>query len=115
MKALFFAILVIITYSIGIAQSTASIKYLDSLKHQLSICKEDTSRTLIMAELCNVYRTSKPDTALYYGEKAISFAPTYRWERNKNEVSNKRDQVVHCCFRARYALCFRSCSAAVCV
>jgi two-component system, NtrC family, sensor kinase len=81
MKTLFVAILIIITYSIGIAQSTASITYLDSLKHQLSICKEDTSRILIMAELCNIYRSSKPDTALFYGEKAINMAQSLNFSK----------------------------------
>ena len=73
MKILFFVIILTITYSAGIAQSTASTRLLDSLKYQLSICKEDTSRILIMVRLCDIYRTSKPDTALFYGEKAISY------------------------------------------
>ena len=48
---------------------------IDSLKHELAIAKHDTSRVLIMAELCSSYRSySKPDSAVFFGEKGIALA-----------------------------------------
>jgi two-component system NtrC family sensor kinase len=47
---------------------------LDSLKRQLTIVKHDTSRILLMAELCNSYRNPNPDSALLFGQQALKLA-----------------------------------------
>ncbi|ETO19275.1 hypothetical protein RFI_17956 [Reticulomyxa filosa] len=41
---------------------------------------------------------------VFYGfkEGAINFTPTYRWERNKNSINNKRDQAPSYCDRILY-------------
>jgi len=46
----------------------------DSLKHELAIAKQDTSRVLIMARLCALYRWSNTDSALFYGDRALTLA-----------------------------------------
>jgi two-component system NtrC family sensor kinase len=44
----------------------------DSLKHQLAIARQDTSRVLILAELCDTYRST--DSAQFFGQQALTLA-----------------------------------------
>ncbi|CAN5921903.1 hypothetical protein BH24BAC1_BH24BAC1_33920 [soil metagenome] len=46
----------------------------DSLKHLLSLSKQDTSRVLILAELTEAYRNVRPDSAMLYGQQALNLA-----------------------------------------
>ncbi len=74
MKTLTFTLLFTLIGSVGFAQSAQARLVLDSLKRQLTFVKHDTSRVLIMAELCLKYRSPKPDSALFFGEKALKLA-----------------------------------------
>ncbi|MEI7585984.1 tetratricopeptide repeat protein [Runella sp.] len=56
--------------TIGFAQN----KQIDSLKRELSVAKQDTNRVLIMAQLCNFYRSVNPDFAQLYGQSALELA-----------------------------------------
>ena len=49
----------------------AQVTKIDSLKHEFSLAKHDTSQVLIMVELSRYYRLSKPDSALNYGKQAL--------------------------------------------
>ena len=49
-------------------------KIADSLKHELTIAKQDTAKDLIMVGLCFTYRLFDPDSSLYYGNKAFEMA-----------------------------------------
>ena len=46
----------------------------DSLKHELTIAKNDTSRTLIMADIANAYNGFNSDSSDHYGNKALDLA-----------------------------------------
>lgn len=74
MKTLTFTLLFALFGGVGFAQNTQGRLILDSLKRQLTIVKHDTSRVLIMAELSLRYRTPKPDSAMFFGEKALNLA-----------------------------------------
>jgi two-component system NtrC family sensor kinase len=71
MKTLPFTLLLTFFGSICSAQTAQGRKVLDSLKHQLTIVRQDTSRVLILVELCGRYRNPNPDSALLYGQKAL--------------------------------------------
>src|ERR1017187_6341101 len=71
MKAIILTILFALVCSIGFSQNE---KITDSLKHELVIAKQDTTRDLIMIELCFTYRLFDPDSSLYYGSKAFDLA-----------------------------------------
>jgi two-component system, NtrC family, sensor kinase len=53
----------------------------DSLKYQLSIAIQDTSKVLIMAELCSFYRPIKQDSAIMYGLQAIELAQKLNYSK----------------------------------
>ena len=78
MKALAFTILLALISSCAFAQDQQVI---DSLKHELAIAKHDTSRVLIMAVLCERYRNSKPDSALFFGEKGMALAEKIKFPK----------------------------------
>ncbi len=66
-----------LTVLFGLASSAVfpqNKKIADSLKHELTIAKQDTARDLIMIELCFTYRLFDPDSSLYYGNKAFDMA-----------------------------------------
>ena len=46
----------------------------DSLRIELLNAQEDTSRVLILAELSDYYKFNKPDSCIFYGNKAIQLA-----------------------------------------
>ncbi|MFN8347764.1 MAG: ATP-binding protein [Spirosomataceae bacterium] len=70
MKLRTLTLLFIFFRSISFAQN----QRIDSLIHQLVMVQKDTSRVMIMADLCLEYRLSKPDSAMKYGQQALSLA-----------------------------------------
>ncbi|HSU29077.1 MAG TPA: ATP-binding protein [Chitinophagaceae bacterium] len=60
--------------SAGFSQLNFGLLQSDSLKHELSIAREDSSRSLIMANLAESYRWSMPDSAMMYGQQALNLA-----------------------------------------
>ena len=86
MKPLIFTLLLTLIWSSSFAQSAQNINALDSLKHQLSIARQDTSRVLIMVNLCNRYRLWKPDSAFRYGEKALKLTQKIKFLRGECNV-----------------------------
>jgi two-component sensor histidine kinase len=65
---------VIIFSTFPIYLLSAQPKLTDSLKHELVLTNQDTSRVLVLSELCLQYRLSKPDSAFWYGQKALHLA-----------------------------------------
>ena len=61
MKNLLLVFLLLFACQFGFGQS---LKTIDSLKHELAIAKNDTSRVLMIGELCGQYRVSKPDSSI---------------------------------------------------
>ena len=60
----------------------------DSLKHELIIAKNDTSRVLIMAELANAYTGFNFDTVNLYGNKALELAQRIHFLRGEASALN---------------------------
>jgi signal transduction histidine kinase len=56
---------------LGMAQTRMEI---DSLKHELSIATQDTTRAMLLADICQFYKWNRPDSALYYGNNAVLLA-----------------------------------------
>lgn len=57
----------------------------DSLKRQLLIAQPDTTLVLILAKLSEGYRGSKPDSAMFYGKRALTIARQIKF--HKGEVN----------------------------
>jgi len=66
-------------YSISIAQN----KYTDSLKRELILAKNDTSRVLLMADLGFFYRFSNIDSSTFYSSSALALAEQVKFLRGK--------------------------------
>lgn len=58
-------------------------RHMDSLKHLLSISKDDTSRIRRMAEICHDYGYADYDSALVYGQKALELSVQNKYPRGK--------------------------------
>jgi len=54
--------------------------YIDSLKQQLTIAKEDTIKVQILAELIELYSVYHPDTAITYGQQALQLSEKLNFE-----------------------------------
>lgn len=63
----------------------AQTRLTDHLKQQLSAASQDTSRVLLLSELCLQYRLSRPDSAMLYGQKALALAREINF--SKGEVN----------------------------
>ncbi len=75
MKILIFTFFLAFTCSIGFGQKLSYVsKDIDSLKHELAIAKHDTSRAYILNLLCWSYRFINPDSAVIYGQKALTLS-----------------------------------------
>ena len=82
MKKLSLTFLLALICRVGFAQNV-SLLQTDSLKHELSIAKNDTNRVLIMANLVEAYRWSKPDSGILYGQQAFSIAKRIKFLRGE--------------------------------
>ncbi len=60
----------------------------DSLKHELVVAKDDTSRVLIMSALVSAYTGFYPDTVNLYGNEALKLAERINFYRGKASVLN---------------------------
>lgn len=60
----------------------------DSLKHELFMAKDDTSRVLIMADLANAYFGFYSDSANVYGNKALELAKRIHFSRGEASILN---------------------------
>ena len=69
MKSRLLIIMFVLTGLIVFAQKQKTI---DSLTNQLAVTKSDTSKVSIMLRLANQYTYTKPDSALFYAEKAVN-------------------------------------------
>ncbi len=58
----------------GFAQRSDISLNIDSMRHDLSIATQDSSIVMINAKFSNFYKYNNPDSAFYYGFKAITLA-----------------------------------------
>jgi two-component system NtrC family sensor kinase len=83
MKALTFILLAALIGRVSFGQNARGRLIIDSLKRQLTIAKHDTSRVLIMAQLCNIYRVPQPDSALVFGQQALTLAQQIKFPKGE--------------------------------
>ena len=79
-KNLLFTTLFVLVFIAGQAQSR---RLIDSLKHNLTITTEDTSRVLILAGLCYDYGGVNPDSSRIYGEQSLALAKKINFSRGE--------------------------------
>src|SRR5690242_9676059 len=60
----------------------------DSLHHLLSQRLTDTSRLGVFARLAEIYRGSKPDSGIFYGEKILNYPEKKEFAVFKAQASN---------------------------
>src|SRR5688500_3909774 len=80
MKKLFIAALL---FSFLCMYGNSQNKLTDSLKHQLTIIQEDTSRVLTMASLGVQYRNTNTDSSIYYSEKTLALSRQIKFNRGE--------------------------------
>lgn len=84
-KRVILILLMAVVYNIVPAQN----KFTDSLIRELASAKDDTSRVLIMADLCYFYRYSNIDSSLIYGQNALALAQSIRFLRGQADALDK--------------------------
>ena len=62
--------------------------WLDAIKDRWSVANDDTSRVLVMGEFCGYYKLKKPDSALFYGYKALTLARQIGFQRGEVRAMN---------------------------
>ena len=67
----------------------AQNKFTDSLAKRLQIVKEDTSRVLILSDLCFYYRNTNVDSSIVYGNNALTLAQQIKFVRGEADVLSK--------------------------
>jgi two-component system NtrC family sensor kinase len=68
-----YILFLILVFSMQYA-SLAQTQEIDSLKNAIAIAKQDTSRVRLLYQLIGSYRFNRPDSAIYYGIKALALA-----------------------------------------
>ncbi len=72
MKKIFYALL--LAWFVQINSSQSQVITIDSLTYMLKNTKHDTTRSLILARLCQAYSLSNPDTALRLAQQGLALA-----------------------------------------
>jgi two-component system NtrC family sensor kinase len=54
--------------------------------HSLDTARQDTTRVLLLAVLANYYKSDLPDSALYYGYKALALARQIKFPQGEVEA-----------------------------
>jgi two-component system NtrC family sensor kinase len=70
-RSVIFVVFFVFTRFAVVAQSNLKI---DSLKHQLAITKNDSSRVLILSYLCNAYKDYDYDSVAIYAKRGLALA-----------------------------------------
>ena len=73
MKNIVFIFISLLTGFVAFPQNV-NIQQADSLRHELTQAKQDTSRAIILADLAEAYRTEKPDSTLYFADQALQLS-----------------------------------------
>jgi two-component system NtrC family sensor kinase len=61
----------------------------DSLKHQLAIAKQDTSRILLISDLISYYIYNKPDSAFKYGASGLKLLQKTNYPKGEAYLLNR--------------------------
>ena len=74
-------IFILFILSINVAKAQQSNQfYIDSLKHQLTIAREDSNKVDILAALGNYYGQSSADTGVAYAQQALDLATKINYQ-----------------------------------
>jgi two-component system NtrC family sensor kinase len=73
---------IVCSFSLATSQNMTMLD-IDSLKHALVVASNDTTRVLLMANLTEGYRGSKPDSAIYFAQQALQLAKQIRFVRGE--------------------------------
>ena len=87
-KAFTLTTLLLFFCGIVFSQVGGSDRLRDSLKHELIIAKDDTSRVLIMTAIASAYTGFNYDTVNFYGNKALELAQRIHFFRGEASVLN---------------------------
>ncbi len=68
------------------AQPNANKVFIDSLKHQLIIAKNDTGRVLILSDLCKAYKIYDFDSVAIYAKRGLTLAQKSVYARGEIRV-----------------------------
>jgi len=79
----FITFILIILIATKVSSQSMTMLHIDSLKNELSMVKTDTSRVLIMANLTEGYRGSKPDSAIFYAQQALQLTKKIQFPRGE--------------------------------
>ncbi len=72
---------VIVILILSISQIKGQAKYIDSLKHELAIAKEDSNKVKLYNTLAYQYFFNLPDTAILCGQKALQLSQKIEFKR----------------------------------
>ncbi len=67
----------------------AQNRFIDSTRTQLHMARHDTTRVLLLSDLCYFFRYTNIDSAMYYGEKALALAEQISFKRGISSALNK--------------------------
>jgi signal transduction histidine kinase len=79
-------IFLIAIFSIGAGVSNCQDHYRDSLRHELTLAKPDTTRLQTFLDLMDVYTVVSPDSVLYYFPFAFNLAQKLRDKKSKSHL-----------------------------
>ena len=82
MKILLTGFLTLLLFSIALAQRE-ELKDTARFKDELSKARQDTTRALLMSQLAEAYRSAFPDSAIYYGQAALSFSRLIKFPKGE--------------------------------
>jgi two-component system NtrC family sensor kinase len=81
--------ILIFGFALAVNSGLAQNKFTDSLLHDLASARNDTSRVLIMADLCYFYRYTNIDSSMLYGQNALTLARAISFSRGEaNALDN---------------------------
>ena len=85
MRKILSTFLLLLVYHYGLTQRTQIV---DSLRNELKIVKEDTSKILIMSDLSFMLGFFQPDSGLVYAQKALDLAFEMKYFRGQARALN---------------------------
>ena len=67
----------------GYTQDIEQAQHYEHIRHSLDTARQDTTRVLLMAELADYYKSNLPDSALFYGYKALALARQIKFPKGE--------------------------------
>ncbi len=64
-------------------------RFIDNLKNKLPLATNDTSRVLILADLCYFFRYTNIDSSIYFGNQSLMLAEKIKFKRGESDALNR--------------------------